>query len=133
MKSAIENIKIRCVIEPCDELIYYKMDLLDNLNNTISTLEYSDITNILKDLVEVNEQIKLYSDVSDIYTDLAQAKLNRFCNKAAGKDKIEELLNICAKYKHQNAICDSLCIYCSPHIQDVFPSFFSNSMKEDID
>ena len=124
MPSANEITKLICCVSGDEELIYYKIDLVGDLNNIITTLEYADITQDFNDLLIINKETNLYSDVEELKKELAEAKLNRYIGKGQGNQRVELLVGLSAKLKHQNGICKDTCIFCNPDLgNDPFPDF----------
>lgn len=124
MPQAAQNTKVRVVVAGENELVFYKVELTDNLDQIITTLEYSDITTFICALKMLNDELKVYNNHEELLQDFAQAKLNRFCDLGAGTDKIEELLAQFAKLRHQNQACEDTCIHCNPDFgTDPFPDF----------
>jgi hypothetical protein len=124
MTQTIENTKLRCLIGGDEKLIYIKIDLLDGLNQIITTLEYSEITKYFNELLIVNEENKAYDNLEELKTDLSQARLYRFLNKGKGNQKLENMVELVAKIKHQNGDCKDDCVFCNPDLgTDHFPDF----------
>ena len=124
MPSVGEITKLACCVDGDEELIYYRIDLLDEFDAIISTMEYADITQDYKEILKVNEEAQLYFDMNQLKRDLAQAKLNRYMGKGQGKQEVEILITLTAKLKHQNGECKETCIYCNPDLgADPFPDF----------
>ena len=127
MPQIVENTKLRCIIDGDEKLVYMKIDLLDYLNSVITTLEYADITKEFNEFLIVNEEVKSYNNVEDLKKDLAQARLNRFVSNNKGSDKLEYIVELVAKSKHQSGGCKNDCVYCNPDLgSDPFPDFNFN-------
>jgi hypothetical protein len=123
MPQIDENIKIRCFCGGEDP-IYYKVELLDELNKPITTLEYADISVFIFALETINTELKIYTDPHEIKLDFSKAKLNRFLRGARGSEKIEELMWHLSKINHQNQMCNDPCLHCNPEISsDPMPDF----------
>jgi len=124
MATSIQNTKLRCVIDGDEEFAYYKIDLLDECDVIITTLEYSDITDDYNDFIIVNKEANIYTDLEELKTDVAQGRLNRFSGKGQGDQRVELLMTLLAKLRHQTGQCKDICIYCNPDLgSDPFPDF----------
>lgn len=129
MPQSIENTKLRCLVDGNEKLVYFKIDLLDNLNQIITTLEYSEITKYFNELLLINEENKIYTDLEELKADFSQAKLNRFLNKGKGNQKLENLFELVAKIKHQSGDCKDDCGFCNPDLGTDFLPDFNFEMK----
>ena len=124
MPNYKENINIKCSVGGDEELTFVKIELTDNLDNYITTLEYADITNDFDELVEINDQAMIYDDEKQLKEDLAKGKLDRYLGKAQANERLDLLLGLRLKFKHQSGSCGNDCIYCNPDLgNDPFPDF----------
>lgn len=124
MPSFEEITRLACHVNGDEDLVYYRIDLLSEFGEAITTLEYADITDDFNDLLSANKEMNIYSDIEDLKKDLAQAKLNRYVGKGQGNQRIELMVGLVAKLKHQTGICKDTCIYCNPDLgSDPFPDF----------
>ena len=118
MTLVSENIKLVCVVYGDEELTYYKLELRDELNNAITTLEYADITKQFNDLLELNKEANLYINEAELKKELAQGKLNKYVGKTAYTQRLLVLVDLLVKIKHQSGQCENNCHICNPNIEN---------------
>lgn len=98
---------------------------LKNGDKFLSTLEFADITNEMKDLLEINKEIGVYATEDELRLDLAIGYLDKALQNDTNKDlKIGFLFNLRQKMLHHKGECQDDCIYCNPDLgDDPFPNF----------
>lgn len=126
------DIKINCLInEEEDDSIIMFINLLTN-KGIIVTLEFADITSDLTDLIEINDHYELYEDNDTLIKDLEEGHLNRFLREPQDNERLDLLVNLRMKMRHQEDICNDQCILCNPDIgDDPFPDFIFNIRNAD--
>lgn len=132
MALATENVNIVCEIGGDENTTYLNIKLMNGIEQ-ISLLEFADITDELKSLIEINSNLKLYESVDELKNDLAQGYLATFLNKKSDNTKIVILNNIKMRINHQNGLCEYKCIYCNPDLgEETFPDFTAKIKNLDI-
>jgi len=134
MPTVFQPVKLRCVVDGDDELVFAKIELVDELDSIISTMEYADITKHFNDLLKINEEANLYIEDEELKKDLAAGKLARYLGNSEQNQKLDILTTLLARYNHQSGNCKDDCIYCNPDLgTDSFPDFtfkLKNSTSE---
>ena len=121
------NTKLSCFIEQDeDDNSFIFIRLLDEKMFNM-TLQFADITDELTDFIQINDHFELYNDISELISDLEDGNLQKFIGRPWINDRLNLLVNLRMKMKHQQSICDGSCILCNPDIgDDPFPDFTFN-------
>lgn len=120
------NVKLNCFVEQEDDSVFIFINLVDDTMFNM-TLQFADITKEFRDFEKINEHYLLYEYVDDLITDLENAHLQRFMGQPRDNDKLDLIVNLRMKMKHQSGNCDNACILCNPDIgDDPFPDFTFN-------
>jgi len=123
MVSVSHSVELSCVIDGDEELVFIRTDLISK-GEHITTLEYSDITTYYRELLDISSKITLFDSEDELKTSIASAQLLKFLNKDRDDSKLNLLLNIRMKAKHQASACNGNCILCEPDLgDDPFPDF----------
>ncbi len=100
------------------------INLYNDRNKLITTLEYSDITQDYNDFLEINEHYDLYDNIEELGDDIASGYLSRFVNMPRDIPRLDLIINLRMKMQHQTGKCGNSCILCNPDIgDDPFPDF----------
>jgi len=90
-------------------------------------MEFAEVTTEINELFEINKDISLYENEDDLKNDLAEGYLRKFLKEPTDNLKINLLLNIRGKIRHQQQRCANDCIFCNPDLgNDPFPDFTCN-------
>jgi len=127
------DIKLSCFIEFEDKDAFMYINI--NKEDAFSmTLEYANITEKLNDLLNINEQFKIYDSTEDIIIDLENGFMDRFLGQSKMNNKLDLLINLRMKVNHSNGTCDNDCILCNPDFgDDPFPDFIFDLRTSDIE
>ena len=114
MAKKTTDIDLTAVVDGEDDTYYYKLYLSYN-NVILSTLEFSDISEDILQLLEINKKCKEYTTDKKLLADLAQYKLDCYLgNEIDEESSIFTLLDIKIEEKHNSGKCNKQCKYCSP-------------------
>ena len=116
------NVKLNCFIDREDDKSSIFINITDDIFNM--TLQYADITEKFNEFLEINERFELYDDIDDLVSDLENGLLQRFTSQPESNDRLDLIINLRMKMRHQNGSCGDSCILCNPDIgDDPFPDF----------
>ena len=117
------NVQLNCFIERESNNVLIFVNLLDDKLFNM-TLQFSDITEEFNDFIQINEHFMLYNDIDDLTTDLEEGHLQRFMGQPKDNERLDLMVNLRMKMKHQKGMCGNSCILCNPDIgDDPFPDF----------
>jgi len=130
--EVIKDLKAVCSVGGDEKTVFIKLDLYNNLE-FITTLEFAEITEEFNELVDINLEMTVYLETDELKKDLANAYLSKFLNESRSTDyKLDLLLNLRMKMKHQEGTCKDNCILCSPDLgDDPFPDFMFEARHAD--
>jgi len=117
MPIASADADIRCEIGGDEETKFIKIEMFYK-DTPIHTLEFAEITPDIKELIETNTQVKLYSSSEEILSDLADVYLFRYLKDDIVIDRLELLFKIRNKNKHVDGECRNDCSLCNPEFAD---------------
>ena len=120
------DVRLNCFINREEDGVFLFVSLVDNKMFNM-TLQFSDITNEFSDFIEINEHFELYNDIDELVLDLEKGHMQRFMGQPEDNDRLDLMVNLRMKMKHQKGICGNSCILCNPDIgDDPFPDFTFN-------
>lgn len=118
-----EDVTLSCQVDGTDGMHFIRIDIL-NSGHHITSIEFADITDFFDELSEANEFTSIYENIEDLKTSIATAHLNKFLNKDYEDSKMEMILDMVAKMKHNHGKCSDGCTLCNPDVSgDVLPDF----------
>ena len=117
--------KLSCYINPSleDDRILLYVSLIDEKASSI-ILQFADITKEIEDFMYINEQYEIYPSLEELIEDVEKAHLQRFVNRPQSNQRLDLIMNIRMKIRHNEGVCGNDCILCNPDIgDDPFPDF----------
>ena len=120
------DVKLSSFVEKEDEQILIFINLTGEKDFSM-IIEFADITDEFWDLSEINDHYEIYDNMDDLTLDLEVGHLERFMGLPKDNPKLDLLINLRMKMKHERSICGDQCILCNPDIgDDPFPDFVFN-------
>lgn len=129
-----KSIVLSCEVDGKEDMFFVRLDLVNATNDIVCNIEFADITNDVKDLLEANQHFLLYEGVEEIKSDLANAHLSKFLNEDRESQKLDVLFNLVNKMRHSQGVCKDGCIHCNPDLgEDPLPDFTFGVKKYDVE
>lgn len=113
------DVKLKCEISITKSESVHLSLYLDSV-----LLQFCDITNVYKELVETNTEYEIYDNDAEMLGGLETGYLHRYLERDFEDERLDALVSLRVDMLHRSKKCGGDCILCNPNLgPDPFPDF----------